>query len=119
MADEFEIKRHDRRPFFVVVLTDEDGTVDLTTAATAYFNMGTSTAGVLGGPKITRGTANISNPATGEVTYQWGTADTDTAGSYLAEVAIVWNDSKQETYPGGPATGNYWPITITADVDNQ
>lgn len=119
----FEIKRNDRRPFFVVVLKDDFGEptesiVDLTTAGTAYFNMGTSVNGVLGAAKITRGAASITNAAGGEVTYQWGTADTNAAGSYLGEVAIVWNDGKQETFPGGPAAGKYWAITITEDIDN-
>lgn len=119
----FEIKRHDQRPFFVVVLKDDFGeptesVVNLTTAGTAYFNMGTSNAGVLGAAKVTRGAATITNAVAGEVTYQWGTADTNAAGAYLAEVAIIWNDGKQETFPGGPASGKYWEVTITEDVDN-
>lgn len=115
----FEIKRNDRRPFFVVALTDNDGVVDLTTAGTAFFNMATALAtGAPGGPNtITRGAATITDAKNGEVTYSWGTADTRNSGKFLAEVAIIWADGKQETYPGGPATGSYWPITITDDID--
>lgn len=115
----FEIKRHDQRPFFVVALTDDDGIVDLSTAGTAFFNMGTSTAGVLGAAVITRGVASITDEASGEVTYEWGTADTAHSGAFLAEVAVIWSDGKQETYPGGPATGKYWEVTITDDIDNS
>lgn len=115
MADEFEIKRHDRRPFFVVNLTDEDGVVDLTTAGTALFNM---KGGPSGGTAINRGTASITNPSTGEVTFQWGTADTSISGTYSTEVPIIWNDGRQETYPGGPSTGTYWTVLITDDIDN-
>lgn len=116
MASAFEIKQHDRRPFFVVNLTDESGTVNLTTAGSAVFNMGTATNGVLGAAVISRGSATITNAATGEVTYQWGTADTANPGNFLSEVEVIWNDGKPETFPGGPTGGNYWDVTITKDI---
>lgn len=114
----FELKRHDQRPYFVVALTDESGIVNLTTAGTAYFNMGTSNNGVLGAAKVTRGSATITDAANGVVSYPWGTADTNSSGAYLAEVVVIWNDGKQETFPGGPTTGKYWEVTITDDIDN-
>jgi hypothetical protein len=114
----FEIKRHDQRPFFVVALTDETSLVDLSTATNAYFNMGTAVGSTIGAAVITRGTAAITNATGGEVTYRWGTTDTGSSGKYLGEVVIIWSDGKQETFPGGPASGSYWPITITDDIDN-
>jgi hypothetical protein len=114
----FEIKQNDRRPLFVVVLKDDFGeateaVVNLTTATSAFFNMRL----VGGAVKINRGSAAITNAAGGEVTYSWGTADTDTVGAYEAEVEIVWNDGKPETFPGGPsAGGSYFQITITDDI---
>lgn len=118
----FEIKQGDRRPLFVVVLKDDFGEiteapVNLTTATAAVFNMRDKNTGAV---KVSRGTATISNAAGGEVTYSWGTADTNTAGTFHAEVEIAWNDSKPETFPGGPSgtedgTG-YWEILISDDI---
>jgi hypothetical protein len=122
MADPFEIGQNDRRPLFVVVLKDNFGevgetVVNLTTAGTAYFNMRAASGGAV---KVSRGTATISNAAGGEITYNWGTADTNTAGDYEAEVEVLWNDGKPETFPGGQngtddASG-YWPIRIKDDI---
>lgn len=114
----FEIKQGDRRPLFVVVLKDDIGEpsesiVNLTTAGTAVFNMRAADGGAV---KVSRGAATITNAAGGEVTYAWGTADTNTAGEFEAEVEIIWNDGKPETFPGGPAGGSYWEVTITDDI---
>lgn len=109
----FYIKQGDRRPVFVVALKDNFGevgesAVDLTTAGTAYFNM----RAVSGAVKISRGTASITDAASGEVTYSWGLTDTDTVGSYEAEVEILWNDAKPETFPND----GYWDIVIGDDI---
>lgn len=114
----FELKQNDRRPVFVVVLKDDFGEpseaiVNLTTATSAVFNMRAANGGAV---KITRGSAAISNAAGGEVTYAWGTADTDTVGDFEAEVEVTWNDGKAETFPGGPAGGSYWEVTISDDI---
>jgi hypothetical protein len=120
----FEIKQNDLRPLFVVSLADNIGepdeeVVNLTTAGTVVFNMRSSGGAV----KVSRGTCSITDAANGEVTYAWGTADTNTAGAYEAEVEVLWNDAKPETFPGGPSGGDegttntsYWAITITDDV---
>lgn len=114
----FELKQYDRRPFFVVVLKDNFGEanesiVNLTTAGSAVFNMRAVSPGT---KTILRGSAQISNAAGGEVTYQWGATDTDTAGAFQAEVEVIWADGKAETFPGGPSGGNYWDVTITDDI---
>ena len=62
--------------------------------------------------KINRGSAAITSAATGEVTYSWGTADTDTAATYQAEIEIVWNDGKAETFPND----SYWEVVVTDDI---
>lgn len=113
----FEIKQNDRRPLFVVVLKDDFGEpseaiVNLTTATSAVFNM----RGVGGAVKVNRGSATITNAAGGEITYAWGTADTDTVGAFQAEIEVIWNDGKPETFPGGPSGGSYWDITVTDDI---
>jgi hypothetical protein len=115
MAD-FEIKRGDRRPIFSVVLEDNFGqpgeaAVDLTSATSATFSMWDHRTHVV---KVNRGTAAIGVPATaGTVTYSWGTADIATAGLYDAEIEVLWNDGKAETFP----SGSYWTVLITEDID--
>jgi hypothetical protein len=114
----FEIKQNDTRPLFVVALKDDYGeesesAVNLTTAGSAFFNMRAANGGEV---KVTRGSAAITNAAGGEVTYSWGTANTDTVGAYEAEVEIIWNDGKSETVPNGPAAGSYWDITVSDDI---
>jgi hypothetical protein len=105
----------------VVSLADNIGEpdeepVNLTTAGTVVFNMRSSGGAV----KVSRGTCSITDAANGEVTYAWGTADTNTAGAYEAEVEVLWNDAKPETFPGGPSGGDnstaYWSITIADDI---
>lgn len=110
----FYIKQNDRRPLFVVALKDnygedDEAAVNLTTAGTAYFNMRNAQNGTV---KVSRGTASISDAAAGEVTYNWGTADTNTVGTYEAEVEIVWGDGKPETFPNN----GYWEIEIGDDI---
>jgi hypothetical protein len=113
----FEIKQNDTKPLFVVALKDDYGevsesAVNLTTAGSALFNLRLNGGAV----KVNRGSAAITNAAGGEVTYSWGTADTDTAGDYEAEVEIIWADGKVETFPNGPAAGSSWDVTITDDI---
>lgn len=111
----FTIKQGDRRPYFVVALKDDFGeatqaAVNLTTATSAVFNMRLRAA-----PQtvvVSRGSASITNAALGEVTYAWGTLDTNTVGNYDAEVEIVWSDGKAETFP----SDSYWAITIVDDL---
>lgn len=109
----FTLKQGDQRPLFVVALRDNVGevgeaAVNLTTAGTALFNMRL----VGGATKISLGGAAITDAAGGEVTYSWGTADVDTAGTYEAEVEITWNDGKKETFPND----SYWTVTIVDDI---
>lgn len=110
----FTIKQNDRRPLFVVNLRDNVGeateaAVNLTTAGSAFFNMRDASSGTM---KITRGSATISNAATGEVTYTWGTADTNTASDYEAEIEIIWNDGKPETFPND----SNWEVSVVDDI---
>ena len=114
----FEIKQGDRRPVFVVVLKDDFGEpsesiVNLTTATGVVFNMWKTADKAV---KVNRGSAAITNAAGGEVTYNWGTADTSEFGAFQCEVEVLWNDGKPETFPGGPAGGSYWDVTITDDI---
>lgn len=110
----FLIKQNDERPLFVVALKDnygetDEAAVDLTAATGVVFNMRQAGGTTI---KISRSPGTITNAATGEVTYIWGTADTDTVGDYEAEIEVAWNDGKPETFPNN----GYWDITITDDI---
>jgi hypothetical protein len=110
----FTIKQNDRRPAFVVNLRDnfgegDEAAVDLTDADTVAFSMRAKGGGAV---KIGRADAVISDAATGEVTYEWDTLDTDTPGNFEAEVEVTWNDGKAETFPNK----GYWDIVITDDI---
>ena len=110
----FTIKQNDRRPHFVVLLRDnigedDEAAVNLTTATSAVFNMRTQAGTSL---KINRGSATISSAASGEVTYQWGTIDTNTVGDYDAEIEVTWSDGKAETFPND----SYWTVSIVDDL---
>ena len=111
----FNIKQNDQRPLFVVVLKDNFGevgeaVVDLTTATSAVFNMRNASGGSIA---INRAAAVITSAASGMITYSWGTADLDTAGTYEAEIEITWNDGKKETFPND----SYWEVIVTEDID--
>lgn len=108
----FTIKQNDTAPAFVVALKDDFGelteaSVDLTTASAALFSMRSGTT-----VKINKAAGTITDAANGEVTYNWGTADTDTAGSYEAELEVTWSDSTVETFPND----SYWDVEVVDDI---
>ena len=110
----FTLKQGDRRPYFVVALKDnfgedDEAAVNLTTATSAVFNMRTQAGTAL---KVNRGSCSITSAAAGEVTYQWGTLDTNTVGTYDAEIEVIWTDGKAETFPNG----DYWEVEIVDDL---
>ena len=110
----FTLKQGDLRPLFVVVLKDNIGesgeaAVNLTTASTALFNMREAGGGAV---KISLGGCAITSAAAGEVTYTWGTTDTNTVGEYEAEVQITWGDGKFETFPND----SYFEVSIVDDI---
>ncbi len=109
----FSLKQFDTAPAFVVALRDDFGesteaAVNLTTASSALFNMRTTGGSVY----INRGSATITSAIGGEVTYNWGTADTRTSGPYEAEVEIHWANGKVETFPND----SYWDVEIIDDI---
>lgn len=103
----FEIKRNDRRPRFRVQLTSNGDPVDLTAAASAKFTMKSGST-----LKVNKGTMTFVDRATGVVEYPWIATDTDTSGSYTAEVEIDWGSSEWQTFP----SSGYFAVTITDDL---
>jgi hypothetical protein len=93
MSLDFFLKRGDTSPALEFVLEP----LTALTGATVRFNMrlpGASAA------KVSRATAQVVSPATdGKVRYVWQTADTDTAGDYLGEFEVTFQDGSIETFP--------------------
>lgn len=105
----FEIKRNDRRPRWRVQLTANGTPVDLTGAAAARFTMKTGST-----TKINKQTMVFVDRSIGVVEYAWGVTDTDTSGTYNAEVEIDWGGAPAELQ-SFPSVG-YFAITISDDL---
>lgn len=105
----YEIKRNDRRPRWRVQLTANDLPVDLTGNSGVKFIMKSGAT-----IKVNKATMNIVDAATGIVEYAWGATDTDTSGTYNAEVEVNWGGSPAElqTFP----SSGYFVIEITDDL---
>lgn len=105
----FEIKRNDRRPHWRVALTANGDPVDLTDAVAARFTMKTGTT-----LKVNKQTMTFVDRPNGVVEYPWAADDTDTTGTYNAEVEIDWGGTPAE-FQTFPSTG-YFTVTIADDL---
>ena len=101
MATTFYIKQGDTKPSLSAQLLSDGSAVDLT-GATVKFHMGT----------IIDATATIVDAATGNVRYDWVTADTETAGLFRAEFEVTFSDGTVETFPND----GYLLINIIEEV---
>lgn len=106
----FVIKQDDTAPSYVADLKTNGAPVDLTPATSATFKMRQTGQTAL---KVNAAMAIDADPATGRVQYDWQTGDTDTIGTYEAEIEILWTDGTIETWPN---TG-YASVTVAADLD--
>lgn len=117
----YEIKRHDRRPYFRVQLTQSDPSdptgatqipVDLTGASTVDFTMSPAAGST---PKFTNSAGFLVTPASGIVEYRWATGDTDTSGlGWRMEVRVTWSAGVTQTFP----SKGYFVLDISDDLDN-
>lgn len=106
------MKQHDLLPQFKTTLLDDTTPVDLSYAATARLIL-RSLTGIKVNQFMT--ITDQSDPAnTGIVVYDWRLGDTDTAGSYRAEIEVVWQDGRPQTFPGK----GYIIVTFVGDLDN-
>lgn len=105
----FYIKQNDTSPSIRATLKDGDGSVINLTDCTVRFHMrsigGTST-------KIDASASIVSPSASGVVQYDWVPADTDTVGSYQAELEVTYGDLSVETFPNN----GYIRVEITDDI---
>ena len=93
MAD-FTIKQGDTSPAIEATLKDNTGNVVNLTGASVRFHMAT-----LGFSSKIDAAATIVNASEGKVKYEWQSADTVTADSFIVEWEITYSDSSVETFP--------------------
>lgn len=106
MAD-FWIKKNDTVPVLEAILKDSDGVVVDVTGASIRFHMAT-----IGGTLKVDDTGSVVDGSAGHVRYEWIAADTDTAGTYLAEWEVTYPNSTIETFP----SDGYFEIEILSDL---
>ncbi len=114
MADPIVIKRGNTRPEVRVQIryqTAGASSAGLADATGIVFRMADAETAAL---KV-EGVASVSDPATGEVVYQWTTEDTNEVGKYLGEFAVTYSDGRVETFPSRGGI----PIEITPRVDDE
>ena len=100
-------KKGDRHPPLDVVLRDQNGVVDLTSASAVEFIMQDSS-----GTNVVDGECTILDAASGRVRYSWAEGDTDTVGSFKAEWVVTWDDGLETTFPDD----GFVTIRITKDA---
>jgi hypothetical protein len=132
VPSDYVIKTDDTRPEFAIVLTDQDGVMDLsaTTAVRLILKKtGTTVTGTCSTITITAaiaaGLAIDIDPDTGDawtapelatecvVRYPWIAADTSSAGVYQGEVELTYGVGLIETVPND----GYFSVEFVEDLD--
>lgn len=109
-AKRFVTKRHTRRPYLRMQVSDQDGNdYDLTGATSVTFNM-TNEDRTL---KVSSAGSVVSPPSSGILQYAWAEGDTDTAGDFAGEFDVYFGAEKMTL----PLEGSIL-ITIYEDEDN-
>ena len=97
MAD-FHIKKGDRLPVFEATLLDGDGSpLNLSTASSVTLRL--RERGSSANLSIA-GTCVVTSASKGEIEYRWGSGETDTVGTFEAELVVTWSDGRVQTVPG-------------------
>jgi hypothetical protein len=111
MSIDLTINRGDLFPPFKTTLEKLNETtgkwevVDLTNAETIKLYM-------ISGTTEVEGTCTSSAPKTGVAEYPWVAGDTETAGTYRAQVEVTWKTGKPQTFPNA----GYYSVLIQPDL---
>ena len=107
---DFYIKQDDTSPSLAATLKDSDGNAVDLTGATVRFHMTERPSE--GKTAKVDAAANVDTAASGEVSYDWQSGDTDTVGLYNAEWEVTYSSGKIETFPAD----GYTVIEVTDDL---
>ena len=115
MANNVTMKRNDTRPFLDVILQDVSGSaLDLTASVATSgitFTMKDLDTDTI---KVNQGVCQTVPGTAGMVRYNWQAADTATAGTYVGEFQVEYDDGTKLTIP----TSTVLSIVILEDYDN-
>lgn len=93
----FIIKQYNTIPSLEATLVDHLGQPVSLVGATVSFAMRSKDNQNF----VISGAASIVDAPTGKVSYQWGLADTNTSGSYIAEFGVTYTNGRKESFPNG------------------
>lgn len=111
MTQSFTLKRGDTLPSFEARLIHPDGTpVTFAAGDSAEFFMKPAS----GALKV-NGAAVTLTQGSNVATYAWQGTDTDTAGTYTAEIVVTFADGNIMTWPNE----GFWTVNINADIDGS
>lgn len=110
MATKYTMKAHDLEPSFEVQLLDGTIPVDLTSVVSALFLMKTRKGIKVAGLMTIPDQSILMN--VGIVRYDWVSGDTDTPGTFTAEVQVTWPGGRPQTFPAS----RYVTIQIDKDL---
>ena len=88
-----KIVQNDTKPILEFTITQEGSPVDLTGATVKFYMKNNDTGSV----KINGAACSISDAVNGKCRYVWQSGDTNTVGTYLAEVEVTFPDSSIQT----------------------
>ncbi len=108
-VETFDIKVHDLLPVLRMVCTDAGEPVDLTNVSEVRLLLKNRTAGLKVDALMEKAD---QEDEPGVVTYEWQDGDTDTVGTFLGEIQVLWPGQKPMTFP---AKGNF-QVRINRDL---
>lgn len=112
MTTTFTLKQHDTLPRFQVTLLDDDVPVDL-----LFLDVARLIIKNLAGIKVNALMTPLDQSVAanrGILYYDWAASDTDTAGTYQAEIEVRWINNGVQTFPGA----SYLRVKILKDLDD-
>lgn len=109
-----EWKTGDTWPLLTGTCEDENGPVDLSTAASVRVVIKPPTGATFGSAATL-----IGGGTTGQWSYKWGASDLTQVGDYSVEVEVTWASGttppEVETFPNNASRNP--KITVSADLD--
>lgn len=111
MAIIYYVSRGDTAPAVTDTLQDYLGVVVNLTGAAVRFHM-VDRNGVVKVNAAATGPSGGALDTTGQVQYQWIAGDTDTAGEFLAEWQVTFQNGQVETWPDN----DHATVFVAADL---